>query len=381
MRALFIGSYPNPAEPYRSVFFRELIYQMAEIGIECTVISTVSVTKYRRDIKKIPRYHEELLPNGKKIHVYYPRCLSFSAKRIGPVNTYNWTIKGHFSAVLRQTKQLNMSFDFVYGHFFLDGGLAAAMVGRKFGIPAYIAYGECSYETEISGRYRELKRSDLNGVHGIIAVSSKNMNDIKEHPCADGIPVLLSLNSVNKQVFYPKDKKKCREKFGMPLDDFILGYVGYFIERKGCNRVMEACNGLDGIKLAFAGKGHLKPEGKNVVFCQGLEHNDVADFLSAVDVFVLPTLHEGCCNAVIEAMSCGKTVISSDLPFNHDILHSGNSIMVDPNDIQQLRDAIIKLRDNDVLRGEMSKQALEDASELSIDRRAKKILDFIESTL
>jgi glycosyltransferase involved in cell wall biosynthesis len=381
MRALFIGSYPNPVEPYRSVFFRELICQMAEMGVECTVISTVSVTKYRQNIKMIPEFTEEVLPSGRKISVYYPRCVSFSAKKFGPLNTYPLTIGAHMDAVMRQMKKLGGQFDFVYGHFFLDGGLAAAKVGRTYGIPAYIAYGECSYETEVSGRYRDLRPEDLQGVHGIISVSSKNSRDIQARPCAKDIPVFIALNSVNKSVFYPKDKQKCREKFGLPQNDFILGFVGYFIERKGCNRVMAACEGLEGVKLAFAGKGPLEPKGENVVFCRGLRHEDVADFLGAVDVFVLPTLHEGCCNAVIEAMSCGKPVISSDLPFNHDVLHEGNSILVDPNSVPQIREAIIALRDDVSRRQVLADRALQDARALSIDHRAENILRFIQSTI
>lgn len=99
---------------------------MAEMGVECTVVSPVSVTKYRRNMKKIPKHFEEVLPSGKKISVYYPRFLSFSAKKIGFLNTYNLTIRHHFSAVMRQMKKININFDFVYGHFFLCGGLDAA---------------------------------------------------------------------------------------------------------------------------------------------------------------------------------------------------------------------------------------------------------------
>ena len=94
--------------------------------MECTVVSPVSVTKYRRNMKKIPKHFEEVLPSGKKISVYYPRFLSFSAKKIGFLNTYNLTIRHHFSAVMRQMKKININFDFVYGHFFLCGGLDAA---------------------------------------------------------------------------------------------------------------------------------------------------------------------------------------------------------------------------------------------------------------
>lgn len=380
MRALFIGSYPNSAEPHRSVFFRELIYEMAKQGVECTVITPVSVTKYRSALKAIPIHACEKICDETEVEVYRPRMVSFSAKKIGSWNTIHLTLAAFDAAVMRQLRKINKQFDFVYGHFFLGGGLTAAKVGKIYRIPAYIAYGECNFESEVSSKYGEILPEELHGVHGIISVSSANLNDLKGRSFSAGIPTLLSLNAVNKSVFVPKDKSQCRKRLGLPEEAFIAGFVGYFIERKGHNRILEACVELDDVKLAFAGKGAVPPSGENVVFCKSLEHEAVADFLNAVDVFVLPTLHEGCCNAVIEAMSCGKAIISSDLPFNHDVLNSDNSILVDPNDIGQIREAIRTLRDDPQLRNKLAEQALQDAQKLTIDQRARNILKFIHQT-
>lgn len=381
MRALFIGSYPNAKDPHRSVFFRELIYQMAEQGVDCTVISPLSVTKYRSRAASIPTCSTETLPSGKTVRVFRPRMVSFSAKKIGSWNTIHLTQAAIDAAVLRQVKKLGESFDFVYGHFFLGGGLTAAKVGRKLGIPAYIAYGECSFETEVSDKYGNIKPEELKGVHGIISVSSANSADLASRGFADGIPVCLALNAVNTAVFHVKDRQQCRGKFDFAEDDFVIGFVGGFIERKGPGRVLEACKDLSGVKLAFAGKGQQKPTGENVIFCQSLVHEDVADLLNAVDVFVLPTQNEGCCNAVVEAMSCGKAIVSSDLPFNHDVLNSENSILVDPNNVTQIREAIRTLRDEPQTRQRLSERALANAQALTIDQRAQKILNFIQSTM
>ena len=380
MKALFIGSYPNPVEPFRSIFFRELIYEMAKQGIECTVISCVSITSYRCQIYKIPQYSVEILETGEKIEVYRPYIISYSAKNVGKWNTIHLTQKSIEHAVLKLLKQINKKFDFVYGHFFLGGGLTAAKVSQKYNIPAYIAYGECNFETEVSNKYGMITVSEMRGVKGIIAVSSCNKKDIENRAFSKGIPVLLSINSINNDVFYKKDKKKCREILGMPPNDFIVGFVGYFIERKGPERVMDACSNLSGVKLAFAGKGNNKPNGDNVVFCKSLAHDQVADFLNAVDVFVLPTKNEGCCNAVVEAMACGKAIISSDLPFNYDVLNPSNAILIDPMDINAIRKAIIRLRDNSMVRESLATKALEDASKFTIKHRVEKIIQFVNET-
>lgn len=380
MRALFIGSYPNPVVPHLSVFFQNLVHEMAGQNVECIVISPVSITKYKHRIMEIPEHEYEELPNNKRVEVFRPRYVSFSAKKIGIWNTMKLTQASFDMAVLSYVKKMKIKFDFVYGHFFLGGGLTAAKVGRQLNVPAYIAYGECNFDTEIRNKYGDIKTKEMAGVHGIIAVSSDNLNDLKNRKFAENIPTLLSINAVNKNLFKPKNKIECRRKFGFNMEDFIVGFVGYFIERKGHKRVLNACGELENVKLAFAGRGDDIPSGENVVFCESLNHSEIPDFLNAIDVFVLPTLHEGCCNAVIEAMSCGKAIVSSDRPFNHDILNVNNAILVDPMSEEQIREAIRKLRDDEEECIRLGEKALKDAELLSIDNRVRNILSFIQRT-
>ncbi len=67
----------------------------------------------------------------------------------------------------------------------------------------------------------------------------------------------------------------------------------------------------------------------------------IPNYICASDVFVLPTTAEGCCNAIIEAMGCGLPIVSSDRAFNYDILNEENSILVDPESVDEIDNAII----------------------------------------
>ena len=118
-----------------------------------------------------------------------------------------------------------------------------------------------------------------------------------------------------------------------------------------------------------------------MVFCQALRHEEIPVFLSACDIFVLPTLSEGCCNAVIEAMACGLPVVSSDLPFNDDILDDTNAIRIDPNDVSAIREAVRSLRDSGSLRRRLTEGALKTTAKLTLAARAAGIRSFIEKTL
>ena len=128
----------------------------------------------------------------------------------------------------------------------------------------------------------------------------------------------------------------------------------------------------------FLGSGAEDPTCDNILFKGSVKHSDIPVYLNAADVFVLPTLHEGCCNAIVEAMACGLPIISSDLLFNQDICNEKNSILVDPMDVDAIRAAIVNLRDDADLRTSLSNGALKTSKDLTIDKRASRIVDFMK---
>ncbi len=380
-KILFVGVYPNILQENRNIFFRNLIYAMADKGEDCYVISPVSVTRYRRNISKIPKKEIQITPKGAKVHVFYPRCFSASSIDLKVFNTDVISEYLFEKCVISTALMLDIDFDAVYGHFFLQGGLAAIKVGRKLGIPSFVAYGECDYESQIKKLHGDLTKNQLKGLTGVISVSSKNTGDLKNTGLFDSIPIFLAVNAVDHSLLCKKDKEECRRKFGLPNDKFIVGVTGGFSHRKGQKRVLEACNQAEDVYMAFAGWGEDVPQGEKVLFAGEVKHDDINLFLSAVDVFVLPTLNEGCCNAILEAMATEKPIVSSALPFNDDILTEENSIKINPLSIEELKEAIIKLRDDTELREILSNKAKEDSKNFTIEKRAEKILDFMNEEM
>ena len=78
----------------------------------------------------------------------------------------------------------------------------------------------------------------------------------------------------------------------------------------------------------------------------------------------------------MEALACGLPIVSSDLPFNYDILDETNALLVDPADVKALTDSICKLRDDPALRQKLSQGSLARAKTLTLQQRAKNIQQF-----
>ena len=77
-------------------------------------------------------------------------------------------------------------------------------------------------------------------------------------------------------------------------------------------------------------------------------------------------------------MACGLPILSSNLPFNRDILDESNSVLVNPNSIDELAEAIKAIRNNDEKRKAMANSSILKSEKLSIEKRATAILDFVK---
>ena len=173
------------------------------------------------------------------------------------------------------------------------------------------------------------------------------------------------------------DKSKCRRVLGIAEDKVVGGFLGHFIERKGPLRVAKATEGINDLLMIYIGKGEQEPQGSNIIFKGQVPHNEISKYLSAADFFILPTQAEGCCNAIVEAMACGLPIISSDRDFNDDILNDECAIKVNPDNIQEIRAAVIKLVNDERLRRTMAQASLKMSNSLELGRRAENILKYM----
>ncbi len=147
-----------------------------------------------------------------------------------------------------------------------------------------------------------------------------------------------------------------REKFGLSRSDFVIGTIGRICPQKGHSYLIEALNALKdshpNIKLLLVGAANQAGTEellrsmvrdydleKRVVFA-GYQ-DDVRSVLSALDLFVLPSLWEGFGLVLLEAMSMKKPIIASRVDAIPEVVEDGvQGILVPPADASALKQAI-----------------------------------------
>lgn len=367
------------------VFAKHLICAIADMGYNCTVISPrIAGGPVYRTTERIPYEVVDHTPKGSAIRVFRPYYLHLSSRK----QTMGLSMNNHFRAVMKVIRREKLKPDLVYGHFIYQCGLSAARVGERLGIPAYCACGENSLRLEKGSKPYETGllfhnwARTLRNLSGVVCVSGNNRRLLLDSGFIDGsMKTGVFPNAVDAAKFHMLDKQTCRKELGFPEDAFIVAYTGTFSSNKGIDRLSAALKECDRVYSVFMGQGAVEPDCDRILFKGRVPNDQLIKYLNAADVFVLPTRGEGCCNAIVEALSCGLPVISSDLPFNDEILNEGNSIRIDVENVQQIRDGILRLYQDPQLRRELAEGAEASARELSIQTRARRILEFMELKL
>lgn len=376
---LSVNRYPTAEQPF-TAFISVLAEELVRQGHSVDVVAPQSILNiFKRKIGLLPFYCEYCVEGNKCVRVYRPKTFKLDRNIFKKIS-----LKFLQLAVSKVCKRIPCP-DICYGHFWASA-YTILPYAQKNNLPLFVATGEDKILLQhiISlSEQRELYKACA----GVICVSTKNKEESVRLGFAQASKCIVFPNSVDPKVFYLRDREVARKRLNISESAFVIAYVGRFNNRKGVMRVAEAIKRLndDSIKSIFIGgqvEGKkLNPDCKGIIFKGTLNHNQISEYLSAADVFVLPTLAEGCSNSIVEALSCGLPVISSDLPFNHDILHSKNSIMIDPNSIDDIMSAILKIKNNVKFAAVLRTGAIETAKALTIENRVKAIVNFINNTI
>lgn len=364
--------YPSLNDPIFS-FLGALVEQMSIHDVECHVIAPQSLFEK----KHVDRSRVVVTKTGARIYVYCPKYIVIPARNVLKFNTYRLVFLSQKYAVRKTFYRYVKSADAIYSHFLMSGIYGAAL-SKMTGIPSYLAIGESVLKKSWVA-YKLYGKLLQEYTKGIITVSSALSEEIKEMKIfSHEAPILTLPNGIDLEQFTVTNKFY-RKNIGLKDDDFVVIFVGHFIKRKGIDKLQNILNKHPEWKAILIGEGEIPIwiNADQIAYVGTVEHMELPKYLNAADVFVLPTLAEGCCNSIIEAMGCGLPVISSNKKFNDDILDDSCSIRIDPDNENDIENAIYQLYINTDLRERLARGAEKKARCYSLEKRTKKILDFI----
>lgn len=384
MKKIVVVAGDYPAEGHmRLVFVQQLVHSMIDQGTELTVVAPQSIAhSVVHKVKLLPKVTVEHTAKGKQYYIYRPYIItagnSLFLSRF--LKVWNSMV---LNRILKRVKP-----DVLYAHFW-SSIANVELYARKYNTPIFVACGEGDNALEeMVKKLSEQRLKQLTTyVKGVISVSTENKRKCIEYNLAKKEDIVVLPNCVDSDLFSRLDKTKCRRELNIPIDDFVVIFVGGFIPRKGPDRLAQAICELNNpnVKVIFVGKefpGYpYEFSCPGIVYKGVVEHNKLPVFLSAADIFVLPTQKEGCCNAIVEALSIGLPVVSSDGSFNDDILDESNSIRVDSDSVKAIKEAILTLKNNPALRKQMTDFSINRHELYSVRKRAQKILAFINQQL
>ena len=363
------------------VFVQQLVHAMIDAGMKITVLAPQSIihSLVHRE-KLLPIHSKAVTESGIEYDVYRPYILSFGN------NNKLKTITRWFNKRVVKSKLQKIKSDVLYAHFWSNALLIEEYASTNQ-IPLFVACGEGddALEMMVVSMSKEQIKKLSSIVTGVISVSSENKRKCVEYGLSAESDVEVFPNCVDTSLFCKKNVSDFKQSLGVKDGDFVVCFIGGFIPRKGPDRIAKAIEKLNDnqVKVIFIGKefaGYTYEfDCSGIIVKKAVSHNELPKYLNCADVFVMPTLKEGCCNAIVEALACGLPVISSDMPFNYDILNEQNSIMVNPMDIEEIASAIKQLKDDVVLRKRMSEYSHSRHSEYSIINRSLRILKFMNN--
>lgn len=151
------------------------------------------------------------------------------------------------------------------------------------------------------------------------------------------------------------------ENNSFPRKDREVFFAGHIVVSKGVFELVKACKQIPGIHLTMMGEyaGEIVDELKTtagdgyesrLTFAGVQPIEKVLEGMMSCSVFVLPTYTEGFPNVILESMACGCPIVTTDVGAIPEMLDIENGsdygICVKPKQVDELRDAIIRMLNN-----------------------------------
>ncbi|HEY0322792.1 MAG TPA: glycosyltransferase family 4 protein [Pyrinomonadaceae bacterium] len=278
--------------------------------------------------------------------------------------------------------------DFIYQRYsrFTWAGIEASLLTGR---PLFLEYNGSEVwvgrHWDAAGMFpllERVERLNLKAAARIFVVSEVERRNLLRARVADE-KIVVNPNGVDVEKFRPGvGGQLLRQELGITEDETLAGFVGTFGPWHGVLELAHAVTllPLDArVRFLLIGAGKLREEVERVVreagmmdriiFAGVVEHERVPAYLDACDVLVSPHIplgdgseFFGSPTKLFEYMAMGKGIVASRLGQIGDVLADEESaLLVEPGDVKQLSEAVLRLARSSELRERLGKAARERA--------------------
>jgi glycosyltransferase involved in cell wall biosynthesis len=242
-------------------------------------------------------------------------------------------------------------FDVVVGHFLYPTAVVARDAARASGAPfVLVAHGTDVRSVASGGRVAEASRRAMDEACLIVAVSEDLAGRVRALGATP--PVEVCHMGVDTRRF--RLLSTARLDLGLDVVERIALFVGNLVEVKNVTVLLEAFARLRAEesceRLVVVGGGPLRAAlearaaelgvADRVAFTGQVAHEELPRWMSAADVFVLPSRDEGLGLVLLEAMACGTPCVGSAVGGVPELVDDSVGTLVRPGDADALAEGM-----------------------------------------
>ena len=250
-----------------------------------------------------------------------------------------------------------------------------------------------------------LESYNLRHTDGLIAGNTDGAEILKEKGYRGQVKVMPQLG-VDENLFSPRPQTELASQLGISPSEFVVGFVGRFVEEKGILTLIQSLAGLTELswKLLLLGRGPLKEKVSELsaelgikdrlVLVESVPHDRVPLYINLMNALVLPSettykfktltsvgWKEQFGHVLIEAMACRIPVVGSDsgeIPY----VIGDTGLVFPEGDIEALRDRLRQLMENSELADKLAHKGYERSMQQYTNQAlARQQLDFYKQLL
>lgn len=406
MKILVISGYPNPVNENAWIFVEEQIRELVKQDCQIKVVSPVPYSPF--PFNKISvRWSEysriPLMELRNEIEVYYPRYFQFPVSLAGDLIGYNllyiqgqflyWGLKGIANKIFRDFKP-----QIIHVHRVFPHGYAVSLLKKNLNqnikTVLTIHGSDINVTPFKNSLIRNRIKSSLNDHDAVIAVSQSLSNIAVSISGRSQIRVIPNGVDIKKFTLSDEDKNWVKEKKNEFKGKKVILFVGSIRKEKGIIELLKAFTEINlyrkDLILLLVGKVMIERDYLDYFIKQGeikvigpVKHAEVKLWMNLCDVFVLPSYSEGLPVSMLEAMSCSRPVVVSDVGGVGEVIRDReNGLLVKPGDVKSLIEAmefLLSNPDKAKILGEEGKKTI--LRNYTWNRNAKNTIEVYKSVL